>query len=92
MLDSFFYHMSKRPCLKLNQEVSSKGRSQEGKCMDSEGEQTTQEQLLGVTLLTSGNKSAVSYVQRLALGFFFSRKFFQNFTAKLEMKLLTYIE
>jgi hypothetical protein len=31
--------------------------------MDSEGEQTTQEQLLEVTLLASVNKSAVSYVQ-----------------------------
>jgi hypothetical protein len=77
--------MIKLACFKLNQEV----RSQGGKCVDREGEQ---EQLLLVTLLTSGNKSAVSYVQRLTLGFFFPRIFLQNFTAKLKMKRLTYIE
>lgn len=58
-----FFTTSKLQCFKLNQEVSRVGRSQGGKCMDSEGEQTTQEQLLEVTLLASVNKSAVSYVQ-----------------------------
>ena len=56
--------------------------------MDSEGEQTTQERLLEVTLLASENKSAVSYVQRLVRGFFFLRTFLQNFTAKLKRKQL----
>jgi len=56
MLDRVFYDMSKLPCFKLNQEVSSKWRSQGGKCLDSEGEQTTQEQLLEVTPLAPGNK------------------------------------
>ena len=69
--------MSKLPCFKLNQEVSSKWRSQGGKCLDSEGEQTTQEQLLEVTPLAPGNKWAVSCVQRLALGLFFYENFFR---------------
>jgi hypothetical protein len=72
--------------------VSSEGRSQGGKCLESEGEQTTREQLLEVTLLALGNKSTVSYMQRLALGLLFSFVFFlqtflQNFTGKLRRKL-----
>jgi hypothetical protein len=57
---TLFCHMSKLLCFKFNQEVSSEGRSQGGKCLDSEGEQTTQERLLEVTLLASENKSSVS--------------------------------
>jgi len=68
--------MSKLPCFRLHQAVSREGRSRGGKCLDSEREQTTQEQVLEVTLLASGNKSAVSYLHRLALGFFLFYKHF----------------
>jgi len=80
----FFYHLSKLPCFELNQEVSSEGRSQGRKCLDSEGEQTAQEMLLEVMLRASGNKSSVSYVQRLALGLFF---FFTNISSEFHGKI-----
>lgn len=54
--------------------------------MDSEGDQTTQEQLLEVTLLASGNKSSVPCVQKLVFGFFLKRNCFSEFYDGIEKK------